>query len=190
MKLRSSIKHSILILRSLAIRRILDASGSRALFASRKAARDLAHLLEFRGEFFRWTRGISGEDYEVGNREGAGPGVGGWRRGSNEISRYVNAGWVPRASSYEKTLPVERARNQIRGRDLRRFRVVGYVRRLRRNGAHFHGLSLFLSTPLRLPSLSWIPWLLFQPFAAVHESNNWVLRFNSKFLPLVRTIFH
>lgn len=28
--------------------------------------------------------------------------MGGWRRGPNEISRYVNAGWLRRASSYER----------------------------------------------------------------------------------------
>ena len=28
--------------------------------------------------------------------------MGGWRRGPNEISRYVNAGWLQRASSYER----------------------------------------------------------------------------------------
>lgn len=79
-------------------------------------------------------------------------GVGGWRRGPNEISRYVNAGRrVLSLSLYEETW--NGPRNQIRERDLPRFRVVGCVQRLRGNRGPTSTACLSLSRPYdaRLP---------------------------------------
>ena len=79
-------------------------------------------------------------------------GVGGWRRVPNEISRYVNAGRrVLSLSLYEETW--NGPRNQIRERDLPRFRVVGCVQRLRGNRGPTSTACLSLSRPYdaRLP---------------------------------------
>lgn len=89
-------------------------------------------------------------------------GVGGWRRGPNEISRYVNAGRRVRGLSLSLSLSM-RPRNQIRERDLPWFRVVGCVQRLRAvTGAQLPrpvSLSLSVSPPCdaRLPFYCHLP---------------------------------